>query len=264
MPLETKIPFDGFYESKWSGLMDNAVEMFVYNENERQESHYYKDDGYIADERLRVDSGEFAWEFLNYADAYQEIAFDYAESFGMKLDEWSKEIDLNAPACGIKFKLMTSPRFYNFETDRIFTEISEDFVNWMFKVSEAGVHANLRKVIKERFTSRDGFISGYDNTLDEWLEKPLTDWDHNEIETLMLAVFYDYFTDDRRDWDWEIYEVFAEHDYEYFDKHFNYEKWEAKVNELRAEIEESIRETEGEPEIKLAPCPETPDLFQKV
>jgi hypothetical protein len=41
-------------------------------------------------------------------------------------------------------------------------------------------------VIKERHTSRDGFISFYSNNFDDWV-KPLSKYDHNELGTLLTA-----------------------------------------------------------------------------
>ena len=57
----------------------------------------------------------------------------------------------------------------------------------------------LRQAIKERFTSRSGFISSYPNHLEDW--PPLEQWDHNELGTLLVALL-----DDAEDWDWKILE----------------------------------------------------------
>jgi len=93
----------------------------------------------------------------------------------------------NRPSLRLAFEEMTSPREYNFETDRLFCEIPLAVVRQLFAMSKAEGHATLANVIRRRFTSRSGFISFYDNDLAAWLEKPVRDWDHNELGTLLFA-----------------------------------------------------------------------------
>ena len=44
--------------------------------------------------------------------------------------------------------------------------------------------AKLKERIKERFSSRDGFMSFYSSDLGDW-PKELKDWDHNQLSTLL-------------------------------------------------------------------------------
>src|SRR5690606_26269592 len=88
----------------------------------------------------------------------------------------------------LEFESLDSPREYNFCTDRIFCYIPLESAKRLFVISAKGNHKRLKEVIRERFTSRDGFISFYSNNLEEWLDKPLDQWDHNEIGTLLIAV----------------------------------------------------------------------------
>jgi hypothetical protein len=81
---------------------------------------------------------------------------------------------------------MDSPRFYNFETDRIYAKNTKKQVRALRKHVADN---NLQKVIEDRFTSRSGFISYYDNDLKAW-SKDAGAWDHNQVETLLLAVMY--------------------------------------------------------------------------
>jgi len=88
---------------------------------------------------------------------------------------------------------MTSPKYYNFSTDRVFARVSETAIRSCYNLFAEGKgcpHSPfhiLEKLIKESFTSRDGFRSHYSNKLADWLAKPLNEWDHNEVMTLLVA-----------------------------------------------------------------------------
>lgn len=177
--LIINIPFAGFYNSMFSAELDSVQERFVEYEVEKNPG-------------LNPDIPNNAlWHCADYGIAYDHIARAYVDHFNQYiLDEYELDLDL-------KFESMTSPREYNFQTDRIFCEISEENVR---KLRSAVSDPALRHAIKDRFTSCDGFISSYDNDLDDWNPDPLT-WDHNELGTLLVALL-----DDAEDWDWNIWE----------------------------------------------------------
>ena len=176
--LIINIPFAGFYNSWYSGELDAVQERFVEYEVEKNPGL----DPDIPNNAL--------WHCADYGKAYDHIARAYVDQFNQHLiDEY--ELDL-----GLKFESMQSPREYNFETDRIFCEISEENVR---KLRSVVSDPALRQAIKERFTSRSGFISSYPNNLEDW--PPLEQWDHNELGTLLVALL-----DDDEDWAWKIWE----------------------------------------------------------
>ena len=76
---------------------------------------------------------------------------------------------------------MESPREYNFQTDRLFIELPEAsavaFVNYIL----ANHKEELENLIEQRFTSRSGFISHYNNTLEAWGDP--SEWDYNQLGT---------------------------------------------------------------------------------
>lgn len=84
----------------------------------------------------------------------------------------------------LEFRNMWSPREYNFATDEIYVYMNEEDLQ---KISSALNSETLKKLIKQRFTSRDGFSSFYSNSLDEWNEKDVKDWDEIELGTLLDA-----------------------------------------------------------------------------
>lgn len=199
------IPFAGFYNSKYSSELDAVQERFVEYEVEKNPGL----DPDIPNNAL--------WHCADYGKAYDYIARQYVDQFNQYLiDEYELDLDL-------KFESMTSPREYNFQTDRIFCEISEENVR---KLRSAVSDPALRQAIKQRFTSCDGFISSYPNNLEDW--PPLEQWDHNELGTLLVALL-----SDAEDWDWKIWEVMQDRNVfdVAFDSCVNWEVYDSFVKE---------------------------------
>jgi len=155
--LESTIPFDGFYESFISDDIDHQIgqqiewdtDIYDLNEDEQQ----VLEDSYLS---------------VNRSYFYNQIAEDYTNFYIEILNR--------------RLKGLTSPREYNFETDRIFIDIEKnhaiDFIKYIIK----NYKKELEEKIKQRFTSRDGFWSHYKNGLDLWT-KDYSEWDHNQIGT---------------------------------------------------------------------------------
>ena len=164
--LESTIPFDGFYESFISDDIDHQIgqqiewdsDTFDLNESEEE---------IIQDNYLTVNTSYF----------YNQIAEDYTNFYIDALNERLEGFTLKAT-----YKFFTSPREYNFSTDRIFIEIEEnhaiDFIKYIIK----NYKKELEKKIQDRFTSRSGFISNYKNSLDLWIDD-YSEWDCNMIGT---------------------------------------------------------------------------------
>ena len=164
--LESTIPFCGFYCSfidddiyhQIGQQIEWDTDIYDLNEDEQQ----VLEDSYLS---------------INRSYFYNEIAKDYTNFYIDALNEKLKGFELKA-----KFNLLTSPREYNFETDRIFINIEKnhaiDFIKYIIK----NYKKELEEKIKQRFTSRDGFWSHYKNSLDLWT-KDYSEWDHNQIGT---------------------------------------------------------------------------------
>ena len=164
--LESTIPFDGFYES------------FISDDIDHQIGQQIEWDSDIYD--LNEDEQQILWDSylsINRSYFYNQIAEDYTNFYIEILNRRLKGFTLKA-----KFNLITSPREYNFETDRIFIEIEEnhaiDFIKYIIK----NYKKEVENKIKERFTSRSGFWSHYKNGLDLWTND-YSEWDHNQIGT---------------------------------------------------------------------------------
>lgn len=201
------LPFDGFYESLYSAEIDREEEQFI---EYRCEDNGETDSDYEAHwpEALRLDSHEYSEILIrvtSYDIAYRKVAEWYVaavdqllgDTLGYAVKDMRKYYNVNTremseesylrPSIGATFETMDSPREYNFTTDRVYAYVPLGMLYLLFRRSRAEGHATLAAVIKERFTSRSGFISGYRNTLETWLQKPLADWDHNETGTLLVA-----------------------------------------------------------------------------
>ena len=164
--LESTIPFCGFYES------------FISDDIDYQIGQQIEWDSDIYD--LNEDEQQILWDSylsVNRKYFYNQIAQDYTNFYIEILNRRLKGFELKA-----KFNLFTSPREYNFKTDRIFINIEKnhaiDFIKYIIK----NYKKELEEKIKQRFTSRSGFNSFYKNSLDLW-PKDYSEWDHNQIGT---------------------------------------------------------------------------------
>jgi hypothetical protein len=137
----------------------------------------------------------------DFSKTHLAMAKEYLECW---MDQFQQETCLKID---YKYESYSSPREYNFETDRLFAWVKNSSIKELFAASKADNHAQLAEMIKERFTSRSGFISSYSNDLESWLDKPLLQWDHNELGTLLKAVLAIHYDEDRFD-TYELMESF--------------------------------------------------------
>lgn len=249
--LSVNIPFPGFYESLYSSEIDNWIE-------QEAESYHEEDKTKFAPE-LCIPAAEYNTmlsDAMDYRAACAAVGESYVDAYATVIGE----------AMGVKlafqFEEMTSPKFYNFATDRLFASLSYMTVLRMFAVSKRDGHKSLAAVIKDRFTSYDGFSSHYDNDLESWLDKPLANWDHNELGTLMIAAHKaspDYDDDSK----WSIYYAVTEDGiYQECGGATDYNKFETAVTEARDELHAEMAELDPDYVPPAVRCSETPDLFK--
>jgi hypothetical protein len=227
--LVVNLPFPGLYESSLDHELDSVIDQEIENLVERQEEDRIP-------KELHLDSNEMYGALSNciqYRFAHQHLASRYAGHFGLLAGE------LLGFELGLEYESMTSPKEYNFTTDMLFAHIPRAVVRRLFKMSKQEEHATLAKVIRKRFTSRSGFISFYSNELEEWLEKPVQEWDYHELGTLLRAVLEiaepEAFSRADDAIEWKVYENMCEAGdfYEALDGAVNWHEFEAKVEEIR-------------------------------
>ncbi len=184
--------FPGFYHSGLDADLDNEESQWADYEAEKIEpdSQYHK----LAEHELGPELAEIRKLIPDYtldSEAFAQAAFESTDYSAVHMEAsqyWienlvsvlSSELDYTLDAT---WESMTSPRFYNFETDRVFC-----FIPWtQLEAMKAELQGKpqLAERIKRRFTSRSGFSSFYSNELQEWEAKPLREWDHNETGTLL-------------------------------------------------------------------------------
>jgi len=176
--MEIQIPFSGFYNSMHSDTIDREIESYFDIEGSGEpdipDDFWMKFDGHhdIQIEYVKL-----------YIDAFTEF---FNETTGLKVS--------------FEFVDMASPKEYNFQTDRIFCNISEDHIKDIFGETDTQI---LAETIKERHTSYDGFSSFYSNRIDEWFAggKGVLDFDHNELMTLLVACLKKNYSGDDAEWD---------------------------------------------------------------
>jgi hypothetical protein len=271
MSVEINIPFfPGFYESVLSSELDRAEESHC--EGDCQEDL----EVYPVELQLEVSDYQDAMVgACNYSQAHEILTSKYVDSFdawagdllGETRQAWRKRYDYEtkktkseryqADSIGAKFSMMTSPREYNFETDRLFVNVSGAFLKRLFKMSKDDKHENLNLAIKEKFTSRDGFISHYSNRITDWTDKPLDDWDYNELGTLLISCL------DLQGADFNDFNCYALEDgdsgYTALNNALDWEDYRARVTEKRAESLVSWIEDDAESVAKWKA--QAPDLF---
>ena len=176
--METTIPFSGFYGSDHDSLLESELEQIFSNQNGDP-----------------LPCAGDAWEHIDWTKVYAGYAEEYAGQFAALLSD-VVEFPVRLPIVELN-----SPRQYNFTTDRIFCKVSQSTVKALYKLADK---AKLDRSIRDKFTSCDGFLSYYENSLTAWPKNPL-DWDANQIGTLLESVFFEHF--DRSNFNaWEIME----------------------------------------------------------
>jgi hypothetical protein len=238
------LPFAGFYESEWTRLVDHDEEMAIENE---AESELERPEGPHLEAH---EIGGVWFNYMDYASAYRAIARDYVDAFNHAWDDcfgWHP---------GLVFEKMESPRFYNFETDRVFAYIPRQTIARLVQINRAGKWQSFNKVAADRHTSYDGFISFYSACRADWGR--VSGWDHNQLETLLLAAMdAEGYADNMSD---TIFEYVAEQSYEYIDQHMNWQGLKAALDDLRAEKLEQERKHNPD-YVPPYRCPDTPNLF---
>lgn len=153
--LTAALPFAGFYGSQHDAELDYAIEAMFSNEQGDPNP------GLAA----RV-TNTCHWSVVHWAYA-KEFAKSYCERVGIR---------------DARFESMDSPKFYNFETDRLFIQLPLEEVQRLRRETST---ASLDRAAAERHTSRSGFISFYSPDWRTWGD--VASWDHNQLQTLVEA-----------------------------------------------------------------------------
>jgi len=179
-------PFSGFCESIHDGFFDSEINRDL--ENLACE--------YGLNNEILQGYAEKVYSLTDWQKTREHYCRVWLDGF---VEEFE---DLTGLFIDLEYETLDSPREYNFTTDRLVATISESDIKKLYRACDKTI---LQQVIKERFTSYDGFISFYSNDLNDWMaEKHFTEWDHNQLETLLLALIRQYGGDDYVLYDFEM------------------------------------------------------------
>lgn len=147
--MEIRIPnFEGFYCSNYSDDIERLMEAHEIDEE-------------------TVDCRE---TYINFSKAF-------VDGLNSHFVDGSFNIEL-------KFKSLDSPREYNFRTDWLICEISEEHLTNIFL--DVWNSEELQEVLNDHFTPYSGFIPYYSTDMNEW-QKEVSEYDHNESMCLLEA-----------------------------------------------------------------------------
>ena len=169
--------FPGFYESE----LYNSDMLYNFNEN---------DDG--------LNDGEY-YDFQE-PDGYKNFEKSVCEQ---AVDALFYSLDDAPEITGMRFIALHSPKFYNFETDKIEIEIDCD---WQHILDEARIKYRdaFNDYLRQNFTSYDGFWSFVPNNVGEFFAK--LDDDFEKLSQVVLE-FYLLNHLDRDRYRDELYEI---------------------------------------------------------
>lgn len=135
MRAKTFLPlFSGFYGSIWDDV-----------------------DFYGEDEYYQLPEGIYFEDMVDW-DLYHD-------TIARKMCDFVEE-ELRPFVSEITFERIASPKYYNFENDAIYIDVQFDVA-----AIQRYLYANnneFDEYLKERYTSRDGFISYFSNSCTEW------------------------------------------------------------------------------------------------
>lgn len=165
------IPFVGFYES----VASNKAESIAFGNFINQESIPARDTVLdIPDDLTEAEQEQFWDEY--YPEHIEEIRKQIAVDYITHLSA-----ELNLP---MEFESISSPRYYNYTTDRLFVTVPEAELLHFYNRVDKKI---LAEMIKERHTSGPGFTSYYDNDIEAESWKDPEAYDHNQWETVIEA-----------------------------------------------------------------------------
>ena len=137
MKAKTYLPlFSGFYGSVWDDV-----------------------DFYGEDEYYQLPEGTYFEDMVDWETYHETIARKMCEFVEDELRPFVSEIT---------FERIASPKYYNFENDSIYIDVEFDV-----ETVENYLIANgneFSEYLKQRYTSRDGFISYFSNDMKDWMD----------------------------------------------------------------------------------------------
>lgn len=167
--IKMYIPFSGFYESAWTGAIDNEIENHL-QEYDQEVDHY--DDA------------------TNYKALKRALAQEYMSQL---MEEAFSEMDCY-PFLTMAFVGVRSPREYNFDTDRLEVEMPKSQIPQLLAMVD---WKTLKEMIARELAPRSGFNPFISNEIEDWFTINPEDWRPSQWELVLRALF------ETHGFDWE-------------------------------------------------------------
>lgn len=157
-----EIPFSGFYHSIHDMHIDSWIEYMLSGD----ESEY-----------LGITESELSDKLymMDYSNIHKAICEHYIKAYNSVFyDNFDIELDL-------EFSEMTSPKFYNFETDRLYCTIEQSKFDKVLSLLD---DEKIKKTLSDKYKTRSGFIV-FDSTLQTIQEKDYKQFSSDILEMLL-------------------------------------------------------------------------------
>lgn len=209
--------FPGFYESIF-----NASDDFIDDEIE------------VKDE-LGLDDISVEYEYVDFKRYEIDVARKYMESYVEKVIE-VLPADITEDD---KFEFETvdesmwisSPRYYNYETDKCYWEIKTN-IETLGKIKDYTLKMKgVKEYLLNNFTSCDGFVSFISNDIEYWKKLPIEDYQDNML--ILLVDMMLKLSDDEAFEEIKFDVVDCVSKYEYVDCYVDYDGKRYELNDFK-------------------------------
>ena len=143
--------FEGFNYSWIDAEFDNIAQY---------ESEYFAEEYNLDDEKKEEIRDDYFSQ--NFEELKEEICKVYAQNYFNDI-EFETDIELDA-----KFDSLGSQQTWLCSLDRFFVEVptnkAQSLLNWILN----NRYEELKEIVRDRFTSRDGYVPHYSKNLNEW------------------------------------------------------------------------------------------------
>lgn len=186
--IKIELPFSGFYESIYDSHIDNTIEYYLY-----------------ALEGEQLEKAQDAFYMMNYDAIRKAICEHYIKAYEQVFYD-NFNIDLN-----LTFNSLYSPKFYNFETDRLFVNIDPEIFEQVIQLLD---DAAIQKTLSEKYKTQSGYIV-FESTIEAIKNKDYKLFSSDLLELLLPE------NDVVNDWQ------FTDSIHEIISNSFSNEVWEA-------------------------------------
>ena len=177
--------FEGFDYSWIDAEFDNIAQY---------ESEHFAEEYDLSEEKKEEIRDDYFSQ--NFEELKEEICKVYAQNYFNDI-EFETDIELNA-----EFESLGSQQTWLCRLDRFFVEVPTNKAQSLLKWILTNRYEELKEIVRDRFTSRDGYVPHYSKNLNEWGK--FSTWDHNQIGTALLVFFND------NDFNYDIHEKVSE------------------------------------------------------